>query len=295
MKSDRKILVAFILNAVFSIVEFIGGLITGSVAILSDSIHDLGDSISIGLAYILEKISKKDPDNSHTYGYLRYSMLGSLITTLILIIGSVFVVYNAIIRIINPVEINYSGMILLAIFGVLVNFIASYFTTGGHSLNQKAVNLHMFEDMLGWVVVLIGAIIMKFTDVTYIDPIMSICVAIFIFISSIKNLLSIMNIFLEKVPDCVHIDDITEHLIGINGVVGVHHFHVRSIDGFNNIATVHVVTDSNARIIKKAVKDKLKEHGIIHTTVEIETTGEECSETQCNVFCECHAHHHHHH
>lgn len=294
MKTDRNILIAFLLNATFSIFEFIGGMITDSIAIFSDAVHDLGDSISIGFAYALEKISKKAPDNTHTYGYLRYSVLGSLITTVILITGSAFVVYNAILRIISPVKINYDGMIIFAIIGAAVNFIASYFTSGGHSLNQKSVNLHMLEDMLGWVVVLTGAIIMKFTDMVYIDPIMSIGVAVFIFINASKNLMSILDLFLEKTPKSVNIDEIYENLIEIEGVEGTHHFHIRSLDGFNNIATVHVITDSNASIIKNAVKDKLKEHGINHTTVEIETTDEECGETQCNVIYECHAHHHHH-
>ncbi len=298
MKSDKNILIAFLLNIIFSIIELVGGVFTGSVAILSDAVHDLGDSISIGFAYFLEKKSKKAPDNTHTYGYLRYSVLGSLITTMILIIGSIFVTCNAILRIINPVAINYKGMIILAIIGVIINFIASYFTSGGHSLNQKSVNLHMLEDMLGWVVVLVGAIIMKFTDITYIDPIISICVSVFIFISALKNLVSVTDLFLEKTPDGVCIDELTQHIMEIDGVEGVHHFHIRSIDGYNNIATLHVITDRDTVAVKKMVKTLLNGHGVGHVTIETETTGENCFDTHCHIEFEAgdeHHHHHHHH
>lgn len=298
MKTDRNILIAFILNAVFSIFEFIGGIFTGSIAILSDAVHDLGDSISIGFAYFLEKISKKTPDKTHTYGYLRYSVLGSLITTFILLIGSVFVIYNAIVRILNPVEINYDGMIIFAIAGTIINFVASYFTTGGHSLNQRSVNLHMLEDMLGWIVVLVGALIMKFTDIKYIDPIMSIGVALFIFINAYKNLISIANLFLEKTPDGVSIDELTEHLLKIEGVEDIHHFHIRSIDNFNNIATLHAIVDGDVIAVKNEIKNELKEHGINHITIETELPDEECFDLHCHIEGtknEGCSHHHHHH
>ena len=150
MKSEKNILIAFILNLSFSVFEFIGGLLTGSVAIISDSIHDIGDAASIGIAFFLEKKSKKQPDSTYTYGYARYSVLGSIITTLILIFGSVMVIFNAVIRIINPTEIHYNGMIIFSIFGVCVNSGAAFFTRNGDSLNQKAVNLHMLEDVLGF-------------------------------------------------------------------------------------------------------------------------------------------------
>ena len=149
MKSEKNILIAFILNLNFSVFEFFGGIFTNSVAIISDSIHDIGDAVSIGISYFLEKKSKKQPDNTYTYGYLRYSVIGSIITTLILLVGSVLVVINAVKRILNPVDINYNGMIIFAIIGVVVNFLAAYFTRHGDSLNQKAVNLHMLEDVLG--------------------------------------------------------------------------------------------------------------------------------------------------
>ena len=178
MKTEKNILTAFLLNLFFSIFEFIGGMLTGSVAILSDSVHDIGDAASIGIAYFLERKSKQDPDEIYTYGYTRYSVMGGVITSLVLLLGSVMVIYNAVVRMIEPAEIHYDGMILFAVIGVFVNAGAAFFTREGGSLNQKAVNLHMLEDVLGWAVVLVGALIMRFTDLAVLDPLLSMATAL---------------------------------------------------------------------------------------------------------------------
>ena len=294
-KSEKNILIAFILNLCFSIIEFIGGTITNSVAIISDSIHDIGDALSIGISYFLEKKSKKKPDNIYTYGYIRYSVIGSLITTLILLIGSTLVIYNAVLRIINPVPINYNGMIIFAIIGVIVNFLAAYFTKDGHSLNQKSVNLHMLEDVLGWTVVLIGAIIMRFTDISIIDPILSILVALFIFKNALVNFKSIIDLFLEKTPSGIKVEDLKSHILKIDGVKDVHHIHIWSIDGYNNYATMHIVTNGKNKKVKEQVKEELKEHNISHTTIELELESEICNEKDCTINTEFNCIHHHHH
>ena len=296
MKTEKNILFAFILNLGFSIFEFFGGFFTNSVAILSDSIHDMGDALSIGISFFLEKKSKKKPDNKYTYGYVRYSVLGGLITTVILSVGSILVIYNAIGRIINPVEVNYKGMIIFAIVGVVMNFIAAYLTKEGDSINQKSVNLHMLEDVLGWVVVLIGAIIMNFTDIRIIDPIMSICVALFILINTLKNLKQILDLFLEKTPKDIDIEHIKKHLQEIEGVDDIHHIHIWSIDGYNNYATMHIVTKSNdIKKIKHEIREELEEHGICHAILE--TEDEVCNDVNCNpnLHVEEGHHHHHHH
>lgn len=295
LKTEKNILVAFILNITFSIFELFGGIFTGSIAILSDSLHDIGDALSIGIAYLFEKKSKKKPDYKYTYGYVRYSVMGSIITTIILLVGSVFVIYESIKRLINPTPINYDGMILFAIFGVLVNTLAAYYTREGDSLNQKSVNLHMLEDVLGWIVVLIGSILMKFTNISYIDPILSIAVATFIFISAFKNIKLIVELFLEKTPQNVNIDEIKEHLLKIDGVDDVHHIHVRSIDGYNNFATLHVVVKEYKYELKNKIKEELKEHNIGHSTIEMELKDEKCDEENCEIDMENSEHHHHHH
>ena len=297
MKTDRNILIAFILNLGFSIFEFIGGFFTNSVAILTDSIHDMGDALSIGISYFLERKSKKKVDNKYTYGYIRYSVLGGLITTVILTVGSILVIYNAIGRIINPVEVNYNGMIIFAVIGVVLNFAAAYVTREGDSINQKSVNLHMLEDVLGWVVVLVGAVIMKFTDISIIDPIMSIGVAIFILINAVKNLKQVLDLFLEKTPKDIDIEHLKEHLLEIKDVEDIHHIHVWSIDGYNNYATMHIVTKSeDIKSLKKAIKEELEEHNICHAILE--TEDEVCEERDCNPHLhggDGHHHHHHHH
>ena len=294
-KTEKNILIAFILNVAFSIFEFFGGLFTNSVAILSDSIHDLGDALSIGISYFMERKSKQPADNKYTYGYIRYSVLGGVITTIILVIGSILVMIGAVKRLFNPVEVNYSGMIIFAVVGVVLNFLAAYFTKEGDSINQKSVNLHMLEDVLGWVVVLIGAIIMKFTDISRIDPILSIGVALFILISSFKNLKQVLDLFLEKTPKEIDIDKLKEHLLAIDGVDDIHHIHVWSIDGFNNYATMHIVTkEKDILSIKKHIREELEEHKICHSILETEE--EVCDDKECHVdFNEASHHHHHHH
>ena len=295
MKTEKNILIAFILNLSFSIFEFIGGIFTGSVAIISDSVHDIGDAASIGIAFFLERKSKKQPDEKYTYGYKRYSLLGGIITTLILLLGSIAVIYNAISRIISPTEINYNGMIIFAIVGVCVNLCASLLTRDGDSINQKAVNLHMLEDVLGWVVVLIGAIVMRFTDFYIIDPLMSIGVAVFIFISAIKSLKEILDIFLEKAP--LDVKEIEKHILEIDGIIDVHHVHLRSLDGHNSYATMHVVTNKKAQEIKIKIREELREHGITHATLELEAEDEICASHECCIQDTpvSKKHHHHHH
>jgi cobalt-zinc-cadmium efflux system protein len=296
MKSERNILVAFLLNLAFSVFELIGGFFTNSIAIISDAVHDLGDATSIGIAYFLERKSKKQPDKTYTYGYSRYSILGAIITNTILIVGSVFVIASAVKRIINPEAINYNGMIIFAIIGVVVNLVAAYVTKDGDSLNQKAVNLHMLEDVLGWIVVLVGAVVIKFTELTIIDSIMSIVVALFILINAIRPFRKIGNLFLVKIPDGIEIDKVKKSILAVENVKGIHHVHIWSMDGVNNYATMHVVSDvEDTRELKCKIKEELKTHGVFHVTIEFEKEDEICSEVKCHVDHIKHSHCHHHH
>ncbi len=298
MKTEKNILCAFLLNLLFSVFEFIGGFFTGSIAIISDSLHDLGDALGIGISYFLEKKSKKQPDDKYTYGYRRFSVLGGLITTIILLTGSLMVIYASVLRIINPSRINYNGMVIFAIIGFLVNSGAAFFTHGGNSLNQKAVHLHMLEDVLGWAVVLIGALIMNFTDFSLLDPIMSIGVALFILVNALKNLRSVLFLFLEKIPNGFDVGKLREHILGIEGIKDVHHIHIRSLDGQINHATMHIVCEGDNQKIKEELREELLLHGISHVTIEQEAENEHCSEHHCNIDTKesssHHSHHHHH-
>ena len=295
MKTEKNILVAFLLNLAFSLFELIGGIFTKSVAILSDSVHDFGDALSIGISYALEKKSRAAVDEAHTYGYLRYSVLGGLITTVILILGSGMMIKESVERLVHPVAVNACGMLVLAVIGLAVNLVAAFVTREGDSLNQKAVNLHMLEDVLGWAVVLVGAVVMVFTDIGILDALMSIGVAAFILVCAVKNLIEIADLFLEKTPADVDVAHLKEELLRINGVRDVHHLHIRSMDGAHHYATFHVVTDSDdLPSLKAALRAELAEHHIVHAVIETET--DVCDEVDCHpVFSEETEHHHHHH
>ncbi len=298
MKTEKNILIAFILNATFAVVEVFGGILTGSVAILSDAVHDMGDATSIGISFLLEKKSKRPPNETYTYGYARYSALGALITTLILLFGSALVLSNAVHRLAEPVTVHPDGMILLALLGICVNFCAAFLTHTGYSLNQRAVNLHMLEDTLGWVAVLVGGLLIRFTGYHFIDPILSMALAVFMIIGALKNLKRIFDLFLEKIPQGMSLSEISTCISEVDGVLDVHHVHIWSMDGHEHFATMHLVVRGDAGEIKACVRRMLAERGIAHVTMEFETEGEECDETQCRL-CDItpvlHRHHHHHH
>ena len=291
--TEKNILLAFILNISFSILELLGGVFTNSVAILSDSLHDLGDALSIGISYFLEKKSKKKADDRYTYGYIRYSVLGGVITTSILLIGSILVIIGAIKRLFYPVDINYNGMIIFAIFGVILNSLAAYVTKEGDSINQKSVNLHMLEDVLGWFIVLIGSIIMNFTNIMVLDSIMSIVVSLFILINAINNLKEVLDIFLEKTPKNIDLVKLKKHLLEIKGIDDIHHIHIWSIDGYHNYATMHIVTKAkNISNIKNKIRENLEEYNICHAILETEE--DICNDIECHVKLNNSYNHHHH-
>ena len=297
MNTQRNILIAFLLNLGFSVFEFFGGLFTGSVAILSDAVHDLGDALGIGVSWFLERKSKRQADKTYTYGYARFSVLGSVFTCGILLLGSVGVVVSAVGRLMAPVPIRYDGMILFAVVGVAVNLTAAFVTRKGESLNQKAVNLHMLEDVLTWMVVLMGAVVMRYTDWTVIDPLVSISVAVYVFIHAVGHLRAAVDIFLEKVPDGYAVEAIKAQVEAVEGVKDAHHIHIRSIDGYTHAASLHVVADGDPAAVKAAVRAMLGEMGIAHVTVEVEREGEVCGQPWCDLV-ERHnhgGHHHHHH
>ena len=295
MKKNMKLWIAFLLNFLFSVFEFVGGALTGSIAISSDALHDLGDAISIGLSLGLERLSQKGPDKKYTYGYYRYSVLGGTIQSVILLCGSVFVAYSAICRFVAPQPVDYTGMLFMADVGFSVNFAAAWFTSGEGSINQRAINLHMLEDVLGWAVVLVGAVVMRFTDWGFIDPALSLGLSLFIGVNALRNLKRVLDIFLEKTPAGIDPEEITHHLEGIPGVESIHHLHIWSMDGYRNSATMHAVVTTEFGAVKQAIKEELAEHGIAHATIEPERPGEHCEETCCHPAEHTEHHHHHHH
>lgn len=276
MKTEKRILLAFLLNFLFAVFEFIGGAVTGSITLTSDAVHDLGDAASIGISYYFERKSKRKPDGRYTYGYARFSVLGSALTTAILLCGAVLLIHNAILRILSPKPIDYNGLLIFAAVGVAVNLVAVLITRRGASLNQRAVSLHMLEDLFGWGAVLVGATVMRFVDFPILDPLMSIGIAVLILVTSLRGLREILDLFLEKVPEGITVGAVSERVVAVPDVLDVHHIHLWSMDGERNYATMHVVTDADPHVIKERVRDALAELGISHATLELERVGEEC-------------------
>lgn len=303
-KSSKNIFLAFLLNLAFSIIEFVGGIFTNSISIISDSVHDFGDAISIAVAWMLEKKSEKKPDDKYTFGYARYSVLGAFITSMVLLVGAVFMIHNAMIRLVNPVDINYDGMLLLGVLGVAVNGLGALITSKGNKINEKAVSLHLLEDVLGWIAVLVTSIIMKIFDIPILDPILSIGITIYILKHVVENIKVVFDIFLEKAPENSEFEEFKKELVESNkDIKDIHHVHVWSADGINTYMMMHVVVEDSIDIkeiieLKKEVNHKAHHYNINHLTIEIEFESEKCEHDECSVEVgemNNHLHHHHHH
>lgn len=271
-KSEGNIKVAFFLNLAFTIIEIFGGIYTNSVAIMSDAIHDLGDSISLGLAWYFQNLSKKGHDENYSYGYKRFSLLGAIINSLILFGGSIIIIREAIPRILNPQVADAEGMIYFALLGIAVNGAAAYKLMKGETMNERVVYLHLLEDVLGWVAVMIGAIIMYFYDLPIIDPILSIGIAGYILFNVVKNIKKSMSILLQGVPEDVKVPEIEKFLNNHELIKGYHDLHIWSMDGSYNILTIHIELNENIEPFtnpKNIIKKGLIDLGIEHPTIEI--------------------------
>ena len=284
----KNLTIAFILNITFTIIEFIGGYLTNSMAITSDAIHDLGDSIAIGSALFLERKSEKKRDHKFSYGYRRFSTLAALLNIVILTAGSVIIIIETIPRFLNPEIVHTQGMIGLAILGVIMNGLAVLrLKSNSNSLNSKTVMLHLLEDALGWVAVLVGAIIMHFTDWVIIDPILSIGIAGYILYNAIKNFNRVSPVFMQAVPKQVDYDKLESKILTIDGVKEVHDIHIWSLDGEFNVASLHLVMVNelggyNAEKIKKKVRHLFQHQSVPHVTIELEGPEEDCELEDCN-------------
>ncbi len=284
--SEGNVKVAFFLNLSFTIIEIIGGLYTNSLAILSDALHDLGDSLSLGLSWYFQKLSKKGRTKTFSYGYKRFSLLGAIINSIVLVVGSIFILTKAIPELFNPEETNVQGMLYLSILGIVVNGAAVLKLRKGESLNEKVVSLHLLEDVLGWVAVLIGSIIMMLTDAPYIDPLLSVLISLFVLYNVYKNLRKSMLVILQGIPEEVSVDDIRQKLKDMPEVTDIHDCHAWSMDGEYNILTVHLRLAKDYKLseqakLKEKVKAQLKDESINHITVEFEGKDENCELEDC--------------
>lgn len=277
--SSGNLEVAFFLNFGFTILEFFGGLWTNSIAILTDSVHDLGDSVSLGLAWYFDRLSRRGRTPRHTYGYRRYRLLGGLITGVLLLVGLGFVLYHAVSRLADPQEVNTPGMMALALLGVLFNGAAVLRLKKGRSLTEKLVTWHLLEDTLGWLAVLVGAGIIAIWKVPIVDPILSIGISFLVLWNVGRNLRQVLLVLLQAAPEGFEADAFERRALQIEGVDSLHHIHSWSIDGESHVLSAHVVLRSeaeNAAAIKRMVRELVDPGTFEHITIETEFRGEPC-------------------
>ena len=279
--ASRRIGWAFFLNVVFTIIEFIGGWLTNSTAIMADAVHDLGDSLSIGTAWGLNKLSDKSANKTFSYGYKRFSLLGALINGLVLTVGSIWILFEAIPRLAEPEMPQVEGMLALSIFGMAVNGFAAYKLSEGTSLNERVLNWHLLEDVLGWVAVFIVSIVLMFKPWAILDPILSIGFTLFILFNVFRNLKETLMLFLQATPDEEQMSKIRNDLLANDKVSDLNHFHIWSLDGERNVMTVHLVLKGEVSVehiqsLKESIQSSLAKYHFEHTTVELEFADEQC-------------------
>jgi len=282
----KNIKAAFFLNLLFTVIEFVGGLLTNSVAILSDAVHDLGDSFSLGLSWYFQKVAKRPRTKEFTYGYKRFSLLGAVINSMVLLVGSVMILVHAVPRLFKPQQPNVEGMLLLAILGVIINGLAVYRLRKGSSINERVVSLHLLEDVLGWLAVLAGAGVMYFVDAPIIDPILSFAITLYILFNVFRNMRESMRIILQGSPAKLNIETVKSTLLEMDEVCSVHDLHTWSVDGEYNVLTIHVVLKENRTMadqqkLKNSIRESLLRLGVQHSTIEFELPDEDCDMEGC--------------
>lgn len=281
-KDSKNILIAFLLNFSFAILELFGGYYTNSVAIISDALHDFGDSLALLFSFFAEKVSKKAADDKFTFGYRRFSILSAFINGLILLGGNLFVIYEAVSRLLHPQEVKPEGMLGLAILGIIVNAYAAYRLSKNDGLNTKMVMYHLLEDLLGWIAVLIVSIILMFKPWYQLDSILSILISLLILRGVYKNLIKVSLIFLQRFPDELELATIKDKLLKLELISDIHAIKGWSIDSETYYLRFHVRVPENTMIreidhLKKEIKTILHEHKVKYSTIEFEANHYECS------------------
>lgn len=281
-RAGKNISFVFFLNAFFVAIELAGGIITNSIAVLSDALHDLGDCLSLATAWILQKKSAKGRDSKYSYGYRRFSLLGSVFLSGVLAVSSVYVLTAATRRLFSPQEVSADGMLWMAIFGIIINGAAALRIKRGTSLNERAIYLHIMEDVLGWIGVLVVSIVMLFADIPALDPLLSVGISIWVLANVYKNLRSVSKVFLQAVPDDVPADELRDRISAVSGVLSLHDLHLWSLDGESHVMTLHIVTDEDDHSkIKEQVLAIAEDFHIVHTTIEFESSKNACT-TDCD-------------
>ena len=277
----RAIGIAFWLNLTFTIVEFVGGLMVNSVAILSDAVHDLGDTLAIGMGWVLGKTSRRKADRRFSYGYQRLSVLAAVINAVVLIVGSIFIISEAVPRLWAPEMPDATGMLWLAVLGVVVNGLGAWRLLRQTSMNASMIRWHLLEDVLGWVAVLIVSLVLMVWEVPILDPILSIGFTLFILFNVVRSLWASVKVFLQAVPGDVDVQQLMEQMCQPAAVGGVHHVHVWSLDGEHHVFSAHVELKDELPMeqvlaLKQQFRTLVLDFGFAHSTIEVEWPGEGC-------------------
>ena len=272
MKAKYTVWVAFFLNLSYAIVEFIAGGIFGSSAVLADSVHDLGDAIAIGISAFLETISNREEDSHYTLGYKRFSLLGAMVTAVILMIGSVLVILENITKIAHPQPVNENGILWLGIIAVAINVLASLVVRKGKTKNESILSLHFLEDTLGWLAVILMAIVLRFTDWYILDPLLSLVISFFILSKALPRFWRTLKIFLDAVPEGVDIQKIKTDLAELDHVASINQLNLWTMDGLEKNAIVHVCLKEmeHMETCKESIRIFLKDCGFQNITIEVD-------------------------
>lgn len=272
MKTKHAVWLAFFLNLSYAIVEFIAGGVFGSSAVLADSVHDLGDAIAIGISAFLETISNREEDSHYTLGYKRFSLLGALVTAVILMTGSVLVILENITKLFHPQPVNDEGILWLGIIAVSINVLASLVVRKGKTKNESILSLHFLEDTLGWVAVILMAIVLRFTDWYILDPLLSLVISIFILSKAILRFWSTLKIFLDAVPEGVDIQRVKSDLEQLDHVASINQLNLWTMDGLEKNAIVHVCLKEieQMELCKESIRTLLKNYGFQNITIEVD-------------------------
>ncbi|MBA7680738.1 MAG: cation transporter [Candidatus Bathyarchaeum sp.] len=288
---EERVRLAAFLNVAFTVLELVGGLWTNSLAILSDALHDFGDSIALLASWLFERGARRSPDTSRTFGYQRLSLFSALFSASILIGGSIVIIFQAIPRLLNPETVNATGMVGIAVIGIIFNGAGFFLLKKGESLNEKVLSWHLLEDVLGWAGILVGGVIIYFWKFYLLDPIMTIGLTAFIIYNVTKSLREAINILLQGVPKHINLEAVKQDIKAIKGVMGIHDIHIWSLEGETDVFTAHVILDDETlkkqpEQTKQTIKETLQKHHIEHSTIEIESkyhcTGNICEDWHKN-------------
>lgn len=282
----NNIRTAFFLNLGFALVELVGGVMTNSVAILSDALHDFGDSLSLGVSWYLQGVSSRGRDKSFSYGYRRFSLLGALFISVVLIVGALFIVREGIERLIHPEAVNAQGMLALAVLGIAVNGAAAWRLSRGDTMNERAIYLHVLEDVLGWIAVLVASVVMLFVDIPILDPLLSMGIAVWVLRNVYTILRDTLKIVLQYVPESVDLAGLQDAVQTLEVVESVHDVHLWSLDGQWHVLTLHVVVNRELSVpqlseLKCRIRELCAQYAVPHVTIEIENVNDACALCDC--------------